>query len=179
MRSGASRFSPTFVFLLRFISPIAIASLLNAYEARLTPYRGIIDTGLFWLLVIIVIVYPEFIKREGYYLSYLAGGLAYLLTPYHIDHITFYEITAQVAPLLFLALTVETGTYQPLGLKAVSVAQWFIPVPIIALVYVEFESLRVIALHDAAQGTFDVVVATLVAAGVSLFHFGNLRALDI
>jgi hypothetical protein len=171
MQSGTSILRPGLILLGRLISPFVIAFPFKILDARLGQLAGLIGLVLFGILVATVVTYPSFMKREGYYLAYFAGGLAYLLTPFNIEHIAFYEIAAQVAPVLFLALTIETRTFQPLDLdrEVPSLSHWFSPVPIIALVYVEFESLRVIALNDPARGTFDVVVATLVAAGVSLF----------
>ena len=171
-----SRLGPVFMALVRLVLPMVVTFPLVRLDVDLTSQAGIIGALVFITIVALLVGAPDFMRREGYYLAYCASGLAYVLTPYHIEHIAFYEIAAQVAPVLFLALTIETRTFRAMDvdLEAFSVAQWFAPYPIVALLYVEFESLRVIAINDPTRRTFDVVVATLVAAGVTLLISATL-----
>jgi hypothetical protein len=104
--------------------------------------------------------------RENTLLISVAAGLAiYYLSPLKTDEIKFYEITAQIVPILFLALAVELGAFRyRRGIPDTQVGGTMM----VFLIGAEIECLRVITNGNAKSGAFSAVIAVLVAATVGL-----------
>jgi hypothetical protein len=56
---------------------------------------------------------PEIFRGSEFFLALVAGVIAYTAVPQRVDELGFYGATAQVVPILFLALAVETGVLAP------------------------------------------------------------------
>ena len=96
-----------------------------------------------------------------------AGIFAFFTAPQSIESSTFYELSAQVVPVLFLALALETRAFQfrssmtPEERRAAAL-------PAFALLLAGVESFRVLAFNTPEFGAFDLVAAALVTASTSL-----------
>jgi len=109
---------------------------------------------------------PELLRPGVFVLAILAGFIAVAVVGDAKTGPAFYTATAQIIPIMFLALAVEVrgilrDRARPEELRRAPA------VTTLALVLGEYESLR--ALSDGAdKADFGLVVAALVAAGVGL-----------
>lgn len=125
------------------ILPIAFVGVIGAISAR-----------------------PGFFRQEAPVIAFAVGLTAYILAPSEISQMKFYELAAQIVPVLFLTLAVETRTFflNPMGASE-DIAKVMIAA---LLAYAEFESLRVIVIDKPQSGNFDIVAAALTAAAALL-----------
>jgi hypothetical protein len=113
---------------------------------------------------------PDLLRNETNYISFVLGFLAAVLAPSSIPQEKFYELTAQIVPVLFVALAVETQAFQISSVRTSPrvLTEVFLAVPALGLAIAGYESLRVVVVGQATRGRFDVVIGALIAAGASL-----------
>ena len=109
--------------------------------------------------------YPDYIRERSVAVALIAGAIAIAVSPDTIRHIEFFEITAQVVPVLFLALAVEVR-----GFFGEVIAKERLTFAVITslLLVAGGESLRVLAIGDPTRGIPTVIIATLAIAAFEL-----------
>jgi hypothetical protein len=106
------------------------------------------------------------------HVGYIAGGLVLMLmtifVPDRVPELKFYELTALIVPVLFLALVVETGAFRTNAhyLSSGALAAGAIS---FLLAFAGYVSLRAIAEGDTNPLEYRLVCSALVAATVSLY----------
>ena len=158
-------------FLLRLVLLAVIVLIAPSVERFLIPaHTTVVILALVIIALLAFFMVPGFVRREKNYISFLMGFLATVLAPASVKSEKFYELTATIVPVLFLALAVETHAFRLSSMRNRPrvLTEIFVVVPAVGLAVAGFESLRVIAVGEATRGRFDIVVGALVAASTSL-----------
>jgi hypothetical protein len=122
---------------------------------------------------------PRIVRNHANFIAVAAGLVSHVLAPNKVSEKLFYELTAQIVPVLFLALAVEARAFERQGGSSAGDARdlgWEWPLgatAAFALLIAGYESLKVLSNGRATTGDFDGVVAALTTATVAL----TIRAL--
>jgi len=148
------------VDVLVFVGALALIALATSILFALAMVA-------FWLALLIVLYRPEWLRDGVFALSIAAFGAGVLATNDGQAALRFYEATAQLVPVVFIALAVEIHAFRTDRPRS---AEDLRPAAVIALalVYAEYEALRVLASGDAGSGEFNFVVGALAAAAVGI-----------
>jgi hypothetical protein len=111
-------------------------------------------------------------------ISVAVGTLCCFLVPTKTDHREFYELTAQIVPVLFIALAIEMRAYRLSQERAGPLTLRVAYLPAIALVAAGFEALRVLATGQPSTGNLRFVAASMTIATVSLALLAILESDD-
>jgi hypothetical protein len=165
-------FSGIVFFWVSAIQLIFIGAILYVGPLRDAPIWILaVATVSAFLTVFLVAFTSSRVSVRVNVLALFVGAWTWSFTDHTIDEIRFYEVTAQIVPVLFLALAVETRTLRGQAKRAVDerAAAAFTA---LLLVVAGIESLRAIAQQRAQAAAFDVVVAALAAATTALVLIG-------
>ncbi len=156
------RFAYFLPFLMGCIVILIVMPLIGGYSFL---------TGLLLFAGVALIFVPHYapaaVRQNSYLIAIAAGVITAYLAPQRTSEMRFYEITAQIVPVLFLALAVELQAFRiranlPRGETYVGA------IVALFLVIAGFESLRTISSGKAEIGQFSSVAAALVAATTNL-----------
>jgi hypothetical protein len=93
--------------------------LFDFIEERVAFGRLMQSAYLPWAALLLVVIslvlvnsFPEYFRREMPFIAFLVAGVVSVTAPTTIDQLKFYEVTAQVVPVLFLALAVEHRAFR-------------------------------------------------------------------
>lgn len=158
-------------FLLRLVLLAVIVLIGPSFGRFLIPaHTAVVIPALVIVALLAFFTVPGFLRKEKNYISFLLGFLATVLTPASVKSEKFYELTATIVPVLFLALAVDTRAFRlgSMQNRPRVLSEIFVAVPAVGLAVAGFESFRVIVIGEATRGRFDIVVGALVAASTSL-----------
>jgi hypothetical protein len=116
-------------------------------------------------IVYAAVEYPDYIRERSIAVASIAGAIAIAVSPKTIRHIEFFEVTAQVVPVLFLALAVEVRGF--FG-EVIAKERFTFAVITSLLLVAGGESLRVLAIGDPTRGIPSVIIATLAIVAFEL-----------
>jgi hypothetical protein len=159
------------------IAPLVLISLFGVFPWRDGRYDLIgLRNGLVVLAGVILysVAYqrPDLIRAGGDFIAFLAGAVAFVVTPRTTTVRDFYAVAAQVVPVLFLALAIEHRAFQVSGNMDPS-TRHATTLPAVVLLLAGVESFRGVVADDLSSVSMQLVVGSLTMGGVAL----GLRAM--
>ena len=163
------------------IVPIFVAALLGGifslWRDVLVRFAGSLVPALCGCIIGLLYWAPGFLRQWQGYITYSMAVITFLLLPPHISNGKFYELAAQVAPVLFLALAIEHQAFRSQSILALPPRQqvrhygnfvFQAATPALFLVLAGVESMRALTMDHQDHARFDLVAAALIAATISL-----------
>jgi hypothetical protein len=140
------------------------------YEA----YLIISASAIIVLSLLGVLFFPAFTRQLSYIYSTVLAINVSAISPDTIGEKDFYIISAQIAPVLLLAVAFETRAYRD---KPLDLTDRLALLTLIVLILIAGgESLRVLAIGEAVDGSPNIVIGALAGASLQLLILGSTEA---
>jgi hypothetical protein len=121
-----------------------------------------------------VLFFPAVTRELSYVYSTVLAFAVFAISPITVAEKDFYSISAQIAPVLLLAVAFETRAYRGKPLDSSDRLALFMLIVLILIA--GGESLRVLAIGEAGDGFPNIVIGALAGASLQLLILGSTEA---